>query len=104
MDEIERPERRINQRGPFIQEVEVIGLGIHRCSDLGTGGLYLETVQLFPVGTPVALRFKLYESDEQPIVVQTRVIYVHEGVGIGLGFVDLKPDDRARIVKYMEQG
>jgi len=104
MDENERPERRINKRGPFIQEVEVIGLGIHRCSDLGTGGLYLETVQLFPVGTQLALRFKLSEGDAEPIMVQTRVIYVHEGVGIGLGFVDLKPDDHARILKYMEQG
>ena len=50
MDETERPERRIDKRGPFIKEVEVIGVGMHRCSDLGTGGLYLETVQLFPVG------------------------------------------------------
>ncbi|MBI3595898.1 MAG: PilZ domain-containing protein [Nitrospirae bacterium] len=104
MDETERPERRKDKRGTFIKEVEVIGLGIHRCSDIGTGGLYLETVQLFPVGTQLALRFKLYDGDAQPIEVRTRVIYVHEGVGIGLGFIDLNSDDRARIVKFIEQG
>jgi len=102
MDETDRPERRQNKRGPFIQEVEVIGLGIYRCSDLSVGGMYLETVQLFHVGTDLSLRFKINDGEVQPIAVQSRVIYAHEGVGIGLGFVDLKPADHARIVKFIE--
>jgi Tfp pilus assembly protein PilZ len=104
MAESERPERRKTKRVPFVQEIEVVGVGMPRCSDIGTGGLYLETVQVFPVGTQLALRFKLHDTDEQPIEVQARVLYMHEGIGIGLGFVDLNSGDRARIVKFMEHG
>ena len=49
------------------------------------------------------LRFKLREADEHPIQIQARVLYIHEGVGMGLGFVNLNSDDRARIVKFIEQ-
>jgi hypothetical protein len=31
------------------------------------------------------------------------VLYIHESVGIGLGFIDIKPDDLSRIAKFVEQ-
>lgn len=79
-----------------------MGVGIRRCSDLSSGGMYLDTHEHFPTGTRLALRFKLRDTDPQPIQVQVRVLYVHEGVGIGVGFIDLKPEDQAKIVKFVE--
>ncbi|HUJ79890.1 MAG TPA: PilZ domain-containing protein [Nitrospiria bacterium] len=90
------------QRMPFIQDVEVIGVGQHRCSDLSVGGLYLETVHPFPEGSIVSLRFKLHASDEQVLTVRARVVYVHEGVGLGLSFVDLHPYYREKIETFIK--
>ncbi len=97
-------ERREHRRIPFIREVEVIGIGIFRCSNLSSGGLYLETVHAFPVGTVIDLRFKLRATDEHPMTIQTCVLYVHEGAGVGFGFVNLDLEDHEKIVRFIEQG
>jgi c-di-GMP-binding flagellar brake protein YcgR len=96
-------ERRSSGRVPFDKEVEVVGVGKCRSSDISIGGMYLITKQAFPPGNPITLRFKLHEGDAQPIQVRARVLYTHKGIGIGLGFIDLNFDDLARIVKFIEQ-
>ena len=103
MVETKQDGHRQNKRVSFIKEIEVVEVGIQRCSDISIGGLYLETVHHFPMGTLIDLRFKLHDADEHVIQVQARVLYVHEGVGIGLGFVNLNPDDHVRITKFIEQ-
>jgi hypothetical protein len=95
------PDRRKQKRIHFIKEVEVVGVGVRRCSDLSTDGMYLETVHSVPVGTLCDLQFKLSDTDPQPIKVQGRVIYVHDGVGMGLSFVNLKPEDSERIKQFV---
>ena len=96
-------ERRIEKRVPFIKEIEVIGLGMRRCSDLSIGGMYLETVAMFPVGTVLDLRFKLQDSSEESIQVQARVSYVHTGLGLGVRFINLSPADGEKIQKWIDQ-
>jgi len=103
MDNPKNDERRRNERVPFHKEVEVVGVGMHRSSEISIGGIYLITKQAFPPGNPITLRFKLHEADAQPIQVRARVLYTHKGIGIGLGFIDLNSDDLARIVKFIEQ-
>jgi c-di-GMP-binding flagellar brake protein YcgR len=90
------------KRVSFIQDVEVLGIGHQRCSDLSVGGLYLETVHTFPAGSVVSLRFKLQESDELVITVRAKVVYVHEGMGLGLSFVDLHPLYREKIDNFIK--
>lgn len=102
MSESPSQDRRKHKRIHFIKEVEVIGVGIRRCTDLCCGGMYLETVQSFPEGSLVELRFKLRDTDELPIRVQARVLYVHKGVGAGLCFTNLKSEDRERIERFIE--
>jgi hypothetical protein len=104
MAKTEQPDRRRRKRIHFIKEVEVVGVGIRRCSDLSIDGMYLETVHSVPVGTLFDLKFKLQDKDEQPIKVQARVQYVHEGIGIGVGFVNLRPEDLERIKKLIDSG
>ena len=96
-------ERRIEKRVPFIKEVEVVGIGTRRCSDLSVGGMYLETVAMFPVGTILDLRFKLQDSSEETIQVQARVSYVHSGMGLGLRFMKVTPADSEKIQKWIDQ-
>jgi hypothetical protein len=103
MAETEHHERRQHKRAPFTKEVEIVGAGLFRCSNLSAGGMFLETVQFFPVGTVLDLRFKLSEADEHPINVHARVAYIYEGSGIGLYFVSLKSEDRQEIEKFIEQ-
>jgi len=97
-------ERRSSGRVPFHKEIEVVGTGMYRSSDISIGGMYLIAKQSFPPGIPITLRFKLQDADAKPIQVRARVLYTHKGTGIGLGFIDLNSDDLARIVKFIEQG
>ena len=94
-------ERRTVGRTPFVTDVEVTGLTVVRSTDLSNGGIYLETITGFSDGTPLALRFKLEPTDEQPIVVQCRVLYSHESIGFGLAFEDLSAEDERRIDEYI---
>jgi c-di-GMP-binding flagellar brake protein YcgR len=94
---------RQHKRVSYVNEVEVVDLGTFRCSDLSLGGMYLETVQSFPVGDVVTVRFKLRHTDEHAIRITARVLYIHEGVGVGLAFVDLNPHDREKIEKFIDQ-
>ena len=103
MAENGQPERRQHKRIPFVKEVQVVGVGTRRCSDLSVGGMYLETVHAFPIGSLVDLQFKLHDEDQSPIKVQARVFYVHNGVGVGLGFVNLNPADLDKIKKFIGQ-
>lgn len=96
-------ERRSSGRVPFDKEVEVVGVGVHRSSDISIGGMYLNTKQGFPMGNPITLRFKLQDADAMPIQIRARVLYTHKGIGVGLGFIDLNSEDLARIVKFIEQ-
>jgi len=102
MAEPMQEDRRKHKRVHFIKEIEVVGVGIRRCSDLSIGGMYLDTHEHFPTGTQLHLRFKLHDADPHPIEIQARVLYVHEGLGIGLGFIDLRPEDRVKILKFVE--
>ena len=103
MAETEHHERRQHKRIHFFKEVEVPGVGILRCSDLSLGGMFLETVHPYSVGTILPLQFKLRVTDEHPISVQARVVYEHEGMGVGLCFSSLKLEDRQKIEKFIEQ-
>jgi hypothetical protein len=101
--ETSESDRRNNKRIMFIKDVEVLGLGFRRSSDLSTGGIYIETVSTFPVGSLLDLRFKLQETDDRVIQVQAKVLYEHVGMGIGLGFVNLSPEDQERIKTLVER-
>ena len=93
----------ISRRIAFFKEVNVIGIGKLRSSDLDLGGMYLETVHSHPVGTVLDLRFKLRDTDEHPISVQAHVVYVLEGMGIGLRFSSIKPEDHQQLEKFIEE-
>ena len=90
------------KRVPCIKEVEIQGIGFFRSLEIGVGGMYIETITPHPVGTILELQFKLSKIDDRPIKVLGNVIYYHECIGMGIRFLDLKPEDRERIERFIE--
>lgn len=95
---------RRHRRIPFHQEVEVVGVGVRRCTDISVGGLFLETVQSFATGERLHLRFKLTDGKDDPIDVTAVVRYAQEPVGAGVAFKDLAPEDVRRLEAFVDSG
>jgi hypothetical protein len=85
----------------FCNEVEIVGYGPRRSADLSAGGMFIETIAAFPRETVLDLKFKLGDSDTAPVMVQARVRYVANGIGVGVEFMDLASDDRLRIERLL---
>jgi hypothetical protein len=69
-----------------------------RTSELGLNGCYIDTLEPFPVGTPVWIRiFK----DREVFESAGRVLYSHPGIGMGVLFVDPKPDQRPVLERWL---
>jgi hypothetical protein len=94
-------ERRHSERVLFCNEVEVVGYGPRRSSDLSPGGMFIETIAAFPRGTVLELRFKVQEDERDPICVKARVLYSADSIGVGVEFLDLLPEDRRRIERVL---
>jgi hypothetical protein len=92
---------RQHKRIPFLNEVEIQDVGIFRSLEIGVGGMYIETIIPYPIGTVLDLRFRLNNTDDPPINVLGSVLYSHRCLGIGIRFLDLKAEDRARIEKFI---
>jgi hypothetical protein len=63
--------------------------------------MFIETIAAFPRDTVLQLKFKLGQDESAPIVVRARVLYVANGIGVGVEFMDLAPDDRVRIERML---
>jgi len=92
--------RRQHPRVPLATQIyseQSMSLAFSR--DVTQGGMFVETKQPMPVGSRLTLRFHL--DDQGPIVVATaEVRYVLPQLGMGLQFVEMKPEDRKRIAVY----
>jgi PilZ domain len=63
--------------------------------------MFIESIAAFPRDTVLKLKFKLGDNDSAPVVVQARVLYVANGIGVGVEFMDLTPEDRVRIEQLL---
>jgi hypothetical protein len=90
-------ERRANTRYPFTATAEVIDIRSEtrlkcRSADICLSGCYVDTISPFPVGTPVKLRLT---HEGNSFEAQAAVIYAHAGMGMGLAFTKVSPDQHA---------
>lgn len=93
-------DQRATKRIPFIQDVEVVGVGIRRAMDLSAGGMYIETVANFSEGSELELRFKLTAAGPE-IHVRAKVLYIHPGMGAGLCFLNLSSENEEKIRQWI---
>lgn len=97
-------EKRKDSRAPFVAQVHYQGgtfLGLSK--NISAGGMFIETKESLPVGTKLEMRFHLDDGD--PIVVAMgEVMYQVNKLGLGVRFVDLRPEDEDRIEDYVAKG
>jgi hypothetical protein len=88
----ETPENRAQVRYPFTAAAEIYEIRSQtrvtgRCSDLGAGGCYIDTLSPFAVGAVVRIRMK---HDTREFEAAAVVAYTHVSMGMGLAFTEIK--------------
>jgi hypothetical protein len=69
-----------------------------RASDLGMNGCYLDATNLFPVGTTLLVRLS---SEAHGFACEARVAYALPGMGMGLTFTRISPDQAAALTAWI---
>lgn len=98
-------ERRRHRRLALIREIEYEGKRgkvQRRLADISAGGMFIDTPEPLRPGSKITVRVRLPDSEE-PVVATAEVKYTQDGVGMGVEFLDLKPEDREKIEKLVEK-
>lgn len=96
-------DRRDAKRISYICEVECEGAGISRLStrinDLSMTGAFIDSIVSFSPGTLLTLRFRIRD-----ILIETEaeVRYSMPRMGMGVRFLDLKPDQEAALESLID--
>ena len=98
-------ERRSASRQQFVAEAQIVEIssGVRlsaRSCDLGVNGCYVDTLIPFPVGTPVRIRLT---KDNAVVEVNGKVVYQLPGLGMGISFDDLSPENHSALEKWFSQ-
>jgi PilZ domain len=96
-------ERRLAVRQPFTSAAIVISAHAQmrlqaRCADLSLNGCYLDSMNPYPVGTLVQLRLN---KEEKTFAAVAGVRSSHPGMGMGLAFQELPPEQMLLIADWL---
>jgi hypothetical protein len=95
-------DRREAKRISYICEVECEGDGVRlasRLNDLSTTGAFIDSMSSYAPGTRLKLKFRLKEI---PIEADCEVRYGMQQMGMGVRFVNLKPEHLAILEHFIE--
>jgi hypothetical protein len=96
-------ERRHGQRISCHADGHIDGLDVGRVhaliTDLGVGGVHVDTRTNQPVGQRGILSFTLIDRE---VTAEIEVIYTVSGRGMGVRFINLSPSERALIRSLVE--
>jgi c-di-GMP-binding flagellar brake protein YcgR len=94
-------EKRRFPRAPLPTQVEhEAGSSIGFSRDISAGGMFIETQERLAVGAKIRILFHLEEAG--PIIRATaEVLYSILKLGIGVRFLEVAPEDEARIRAYV---
>jgi len=92
-------ERRSAPRYPLVLATEVVELSRGarlnaRTSDISSNGCYVDTLNPISQGTQVRLRLTHYDEIFEAV---GRVVYVSPGLGMGIVFETVTPEQKARL-------
>ena len=74
-----------------------------RTPDIGARGMFIHVPRYFPEGAVIKVDFRLTRTDYH-VKARAEVRYCLEGVGIGVEFVDITPEDQAAIEEELQGG
>jgi len=69
-----------------------------RVSEIGLGGSYVDTLSPFPAGTLVQIRII---RDGGAFECEAKVVYVHDGFGMGIAFTNIALDQRRLLQNWI---
>ena len=93
-------DRRVNTRHAFVATTEITD-SAHalrlsgRVTEISRQGCFVDVVHPLPVGTMLKLRVT---CDQGAFETQAKILYVQQGIGMGITFVDT-PEDQAKILE-----
>lgn len=96
-------ERRDAKRVGYICEVECEGDGVRlasRINDLSATGAFIDSMTSYPPGTILKLRFRIKDI---PIEAESEVRYSMQQMGMGVRFINLKPEHLA-VIEHLIDG
>lgn len=97
-------ERRESKRVTFFCEARLEGLDVAnsqvRLADLSVDGAFVDTRMVLPAGAVTRLHFTVLGKD---VVVNAEVRYSMAGMGMGLRFLNLSPEARETIERFVAQ-
>jgi len=91
---------RNNPRFVFIAEAEMIGGGHARVAELSTGGCYLDSINPLPKDSECRFHIRYGCSSCE---FSGRVIYTHAGLGMGISFTGLTPEQRSTLDVWLDE-
>ena len=96
-------ERRVHPRYSFSADAEIVELKSRmkmsaRVSDLSRTGCYAEMMSPFPLGAQVRIRIM---KNKTSFLAQASVTYSAEGMGMGLKFAALEPEQVLMLEKWI---
>ena len=98
-------ERRAVPRYSFIAAAEIVdpASGVRmagRISEISRKGCYVDLLNTLPMGTPIQLRVS---RDQGTFACNGRIIYAQDGMGMGVVFVDLQPDQLKTLDSWLAE-
>jgi PilZ domain-containing protein len=99
------PERRGQERFPFNADADIVELRSRtrspgRCSDLGSGGCYVDTMAPFSVGAEVRIRIKRESREFEAAAVVT---YSHSSLGMGMKFTGISREHQEVLNSWLAE-
>lgn len=96
---------RQERRFPHLRELSVHYEGSSedialRPPDISTRGMFVNTTRQMPEGAVLTLRFRLSRTGYE-VRARAEVRYCLPGVGVGVEFVDISPEDRQAIMEEL---
>ena len=77
-------------------------------TDIGGGGLFIETTHPVPEGTELKISFAIPDHPWEPIDAHARVVWTRARTyslvlppGMGVLFAEMQPEDRSRILDFL---
>ena len=93
-----RYERIGLRRGPLVAWQGPTGKAVSRVLTLGLGGLFIEVTEPLSIGAGIKIVFRMAGAE---VCARAMVRNSHPGKGMGVEFVSMKPEDRARINRVL---
>lgn len=94
------PDRRKFRRVSIFQEILLGSKKNRKMDDISEEGMFISTPEVFMKGSILDLEFRLF-NEGKPVAVKAEVRFIQEGVGMGVRFINLQPEDRERIRQFV---